>query len=294
MIDVHHHVIPEHLQGLHHFPVWSIESDREAMQRLGISGALLSIPASAGPQEIQDMNNWLAHLIEFDPAAYGMLAAISGRDIHQALTEIERCTDHLKADGFIMLSNYDSIYIGDDYFDPVLDMLNNRAAVVLLHPTAPPAWSKNLLVADHSVYEFPFETTRAMMDLIYRGKLKRYPNIKWIISHAGGTIPFLFYRLSICGEWNAISQSQEEIISDLQTLYYDLALSTSSAVSCALDKLTDPSRILFGTDFPLRYEAGVTNSIEQFKNNCNYSHRDILKIGRQNAKKLFPRFVSSL
>lgn len=291
MIDVHHHVIPEELQGKHNFPKWSISSDLEAMERLGITGALLSIPAYSNAEDVRRMNDRLAEMVNFKPTVYGMLCTLPCADAQNAILEISYCMDNLKADGFILLSNYNGKYIGDDEFDPILSELNSRAAVVLLHPTIPPKLPSGLWISDPSVYEFPFDTTRAIMDLIYRDKLKLYPNIRWIISHAGGTIPFLAYRLSIGKEWNAIGQNPEDIITALKTLYYDLALSTSSAVFRSLNELVSTDQqILFGTDFPLRYEKGVQESIRQLNGFADYNTEAQLNISTQNAQRLFPRF----
>ena len=125
------------------------------------------------------------------------------QDTDAALKEIEYACDTLKVDGFALQSNYAGIYISDDRFDLILEELNRCSAVVLLHPGTPGGDNLPLFGRHMSVYEFPFETTRAVMDLIYKGKLQRYPKIRWIIAHAGGTIPYLADRLSIAKEWGS-------------------------------------------------------------------------------------------
>jgi predicted TIM-barrel fold metal-dependent hydrolase len=128
------------------------------------------------------------------------------------------------------------------------------------------------------------------MDLIYTGKMPRYSHIRWILAHAGGTIPYLAYRLSIAKEWGGITQEPEEVLAQLGTLYYDLALSTSPAAFQALQELAGPSHILFGTDFPMRPEKGVTQSVEQFSSSPGFEASERRLIAAETAQALFPRF----
>jgi Predicted metal-dependent hydrolase of the TIM-barrel fold len=141
-----------------------------------------------------------------------------------------------------------------------------------------------------AVYEFTFETTRAVMDLVYKDKMTRYPHIRWIIAHAGGTIPFLAYRLSIARDWHGITQEPEEVLSVLSSLYYELALSTSPAVFAALREIAGPEHILLGTDYPMRPEKGAALSLEQFASYAGFQPEEQRQILSGTALTLFPRF----
>ena len=125
----------------------------------------------------------IAGLVAKDPKRYGMLACLPCAHIDASLKEVEFACDTLKTDGFCMLSNAGGTYIGDDRMDEILAELNKRSAAVLLHPTKAAGEIPSLLVTDLSTYEYPFEISRAMIDLIYRGKIQKY--LKWIVSHAG-------------------------------------------------------------------------------------------------------------
>jgi predicted TIM-barrel fold metal-dependent hydrolase len=143
-----------------------------------------------------------------------------------------------------------------------------------------------------SVYEFPIETTRATMDLLYRGKLAKHPRIRWIISHAGGTIPYLAYRLStVAEEVKASALSREEVLAALRTLYYDVALSTSPGVLAMLKDLVGASHLAFGTDYPLRREGPTTASIEELTGHTGFSEHELRSIASETARSLFPRFA---
>lgn len=303
IIDVHHHIIPSQLTSAAQFkvasgiglPVWTIEKDREAMDQLGISGALLSLPESGIPGSgtakiIHMINTTLADEVNKAPKRYGMLASLPLQDADSALKEIEYARDTLHADGFALPSNSTGIYISDDRLEPVLAELNRRSCVVFLHPGTPAGDNLPLFGRNMAVYEFPFETTRAMMDLIYKGKINKYPKIKWIVAHAGGTIPYLAYRLGLMKEIGAIRQTPEEVFAILQTLYFDLALSTSPYVFPGLKRLARASHVLFGTDYPMRQTAGISSSIEVLDGTQDFSDEEKKQILSETSKTLFPRF----
>lgn len=302
IIDIHHHAISPALRAalLAQFkqttnsavdlPEWTLQRDWEAMQRLGITGALLSMPGSGTPAEVHAFNTFLAETSREDPRHYGFLANLPSGDTKAALREIAYVLDTLQGDGFALPSNYRGIYLSDERMDAILAELNRRSAVIFVHPGLPAGNDLPLFGRDVSVYEFPFDTTRAVMDLIYSGKMARYPQIRWIVAHAGGTIPFLAYRLSIASEWRGITQAPEEVLSSLRTLYYELALSTSPAVFQALQELAGPSHVLFGTDFPIRPEQGVAQSLEQFSRYPGFQANEQRLIGAETAQALFPRF----
>ncbi len=128
------------------------------------------------------------------------------------------------------------------------------------------------------------------MNLVYTEKIARYSNIRWILAHAGGTIPYLAYRLSIAGEWGGMALTPEDVMASLRTLYYELALSTSPAVFQALQELTGPSHILFGTDFPIRPEVGAAQSLAEFASYPGFQIEEQSLIRAETAQSLFPRF----
>jgi 6-methylsalicylate decarboxylase len=206
------------------------------------------------------------------------------------LPEFAFAIHELNADGFILPTNYQGTYLGSESLLPILDELNKHNATILVHPTLPAGDNLPTFDRDLSVYEYPLETTRSVMDLIYKNRLAQYPNIKWIISHAGGTIPYLAYRLSIAGEWKGITQTKEQIIKSLQSLYFELALSTSPSVFSSLQHLVASDHMLFGSDFPLRDEQYVVRSITEINDYDNFTEMDKSYIFSDNAKSLFTRF----
>lgn len=289
LIDVHHHVIgKKHIANM---PEWSMDIDAAAMDRLGIGGALLSLPVASTPEQTRGINEFIAKCVAYDPRRYGMLASIPSAHGEAALNEIDYACRDLAADGFIMPTNAGGIYVGDDRMDEILAELDRRAAVVLLHPTKPGMDLPPLCVNDLSVYEYPLETTRAVMDLIYRGKLRKFPRIRWIISHAGGTIPYIAYRLStVAEEVKASELSRDEVLAAIKSLYYDVALSTAPSIFATLRDLAGTSHIIFGTDYPMRREAGTAASIKELSSYPGFTYDERVSVMTNTARDLFPRF----
>src|SRR6202049_709373 len=150
-----------------------------------------------------------AKLIQERPDRFGSFAALPLPDLDGALRELEYALDTLKLDGVVLFSNARGIYLGDKLFRPLFDELERRKAVVFVHPTASPDPAARSLGLPDSLIDFTADTTRAVAQLHYGNTFARTPNVKYIFSHAGGTIPHLETRCSIVGEMNVIPGVEE-------------------------------------------------------------------------------------
>src|SRR5579871_6801719 len=174
-------------------PEWSPERAIAMMDAHGIGEGILSV--SSGPPIhdastlLRKCNDAAAELRQRYPGRFGSFASLPLPDIDASLNEIAYCLDSLKADGFIIFTNYKGKYLGDEHFAALLAELNRRKAVVFIHPNDPSYALANLVPA--SVLEFPFETTRTATSLIVSGALNRFANIRFILAHAGGALPYL-------------------------------------------------------------------------------------------------------
>lgn len=154
-----------------------------------------------------------------------------------------------------MLTNIAGTYMGDPSFDPVLAELHRRRATVFIHPTSPACHECVSMGYPRPMIEFPFDTTRAVTNLALNGAFERYEGIRWIIPHAGGTLPFLSARIA---GMSALTGKQPSTIFDpLRGVYYDLAGSTSAQTLAALDLVADRAHILYGSDWPFTPEAAA-------------------------------------
>jgi hypothetical protein len=110
----------------------------------------------------------------------------------------------LKADGIGLMTNYGEKWPGDPTYASVFDELNRRKAVVYFHPTVANCCRNLIPNVPPAMIEFPHDTTRAVISLLYSGSLARLRDIRFIFSHAGGTIPMLAGRLP---NWDASTAS---------------------------------------------------------------------------------------
>lgn len=139
--------------------------------------------------------------------------------------------------------------------------------------------------------EFLFDTTRAVINLIYTGTLERYPNLRWILSHAGGTVPYIAWRLSLANfEPKFLEKAPRGMLAYLKSFYYDTALSTSPHAMKSLLELVEPSQILFGSDFPFAPKPLVAKEIDDLQTLGFFQAPSLQAIARDNALSLFPKF----
>ncbi len=259
------------------------------MDRQGIKKAITSISSPGiyfGDRVFRNnlarrCNKFSAELCDKYPKRFGAFAILPLPDIGASLIELEHAIDTLNLDGVVIHSNINGRYIGDPEFDDLLLELNRRNAVVFIHPNSPPEDKLPMSKSRAAALEFVFDTTRLVANLIYRGILKRYPDINFILSHAGGTVPYLVWRISF---------GKKRVINQLKKLYYDIALSATPYVFPSLLELVDPSHILFGSDHPFLPEPLITSIIREFENYQGFNANIRKIIERENALALFPHF----
>jgi len=170
--------------------------------------------------------------------------------------EIDHALGTLRADGIVVASNYDGRYLGDPGFEEVWQELDKRKAVVFIHPTHPPYDLPSL--PPESVLEYPFDSTRAAVSLVFAGVTGRYPNIRFILSHAGGALPYIVSRASAAAGFapGLVDRIGDPMV-QFRKFWFDTALSGSPFHLAALLQFADPSRILFGTDFPYAPDIAI-------------------------------------
>ncbi len=276
-VDLHAHFLPpEYRRALlerGHFtiggyptPEWSVEAALAFMDRWGIQAQVLStsdpgVGFLPGP-EARDMarycNTFAAELFDSHPDRFGAFATLPMPDVPASLAEIDYALGTLGLDGVTLLSAYDGVYLGDPRFEPVMAELNRRGAFVFVHPAAIPADAKPTLPLPDFIAEFTFDTTRAASLMIASGTLQRYPNIRFQLSHAGGTLPFLAPRLGLASQtplgdlWpdELGKPSILDVDAGVRSMFYDTALSAAPAPMRAVLEVTDRSHIVFGSDWP--------------------------------------------
>jgi 6-methylsalicylate decarboxylase len=299
LIDVHHHIVPrEYVSALakvgvtesagNPFPEWTPDRSLEVMDRNGIATAITSISYpgvffgdSASSRDLaRQCNEFSARLVNEYPERFGAFAVLPLPDVDGALKETEYALDRLKLDGIALLSNFAGRYLGDPSFDDLFNELNRRKAVVFVHPAVPQAGSLSTLNFPGSLLEFPFDTTRAIVNLIHGGTVVRYPDVRFIFSHAGGAAPYLAGRLTLFSA---------PMIKRLKDLYYDTALSATRYTFGLLAELAGPTHILFGSDYPFVPEVVVSASASRLRDFRGFGEQGSRSVERDTALSFFTR-----
>ncbi|MFM0071698.1 amidohydrolase family protein [Paraburkholderia sediminicola] len=272
-------------------PTWSVEAALAMMDENGIDEGILSISSGPtlpdAPTLLRKCNDHAAELRTQHRGRFGSFASLPLPDVDAALKEASYCLDVLKVDGFIAFTNYNGLYLGDKHFTPLWEELNRRGTVVFIHPNQPP--HEVPPVAPASVLEFPFETTRTATSLIISGAMSRFRNIRFILSHAGGTLPFLVPRIALSiSMMPAVAERVGDTLAAVRSFYFDTALSAGNSPLSALAQVADPDHILFGTDFPF----APTSAIRQFGkvlDNIQIPGIEMDKVYGDNAGRLLGR-----
>ena len=242
-IDVHTHYLPpaynemldrrnlQFLDGGMPRPDWSVEKHLQNMEELSVIRAYLSVSsphlhmgdAAEAIETARGCNEYGAELVRTYPEKFGVMASLPLPEIDASIEEIRYCADVLKIRGFALMTNSCGVYLGDPMLDPVMDELNHIHAVVSLHPTEPSAVPSGVCEKlPLPLMEFFFDTSRAVVNMIINGIFQRYPDIRFIIPHAGAVLPILADRLK--GLPAVLPEFQNVNVEDsLQSLYYDLA-----------------------------------------------------------------------
>lgn len=313
-IDLHHHVFPPEYvtdlaqQGIDWtggagVPRWSLDHALETMEQHCIAAAVASSQplaywgdAKATLQWARHSNEFLANIVRNDPAHFGGFASVPLPDVEAACREVAYAFDVLNLDGVLLATSCGPRYLGHPAYEELYQELNRRSAVVFVHPnTAPPGSDVPDYNIPNALVEFTFDTTRCIANLIYSGTLENYPNIRFIMPHAGGTAPFLSWRMGLGDHMPALKgKAPKGALHYLQRLYYDIALSTSPAALAALTEAIPSSQIVFGSDFPFvaAHEIPVETTGLETSRFLDANTRRM--IDRDNALQLFPRFASAV
>ena len=310
-IDTHHHIYPPNYiaaardqiaRATHvHFPriaQWTAAQSLEAMDRDGIATSIVSISPTVWFGDIaatrtisREWNQYAADLARDHKGRFAVFATLPLPDVDAALREIEHALDTLGAVGFGLVTNYGDKWPGDKAFAPVFDELNRRKAVVYFHPTDSPAFDGILPDVPSPMIEFPFDTTRAIVSLLFSGTFTRCADIRWIFSHGGGALPMLAARIA------GIAKNRKDlsarvpngVLPELKKLYYDIAGVIDPIPFTAIRSLVGSSQLLFGTDYPFWSPNVAVKVLDDL--GIAGPERD--SIDRGNALGLIPTLASS-
>jgi predicted TIM-barrel fold metal-dependent hydrolase len=232
----------------------------------------------------RECNDYGARMVADHRGRFGLFASLPLMDTEGSLREIEHALDVLKADGFLLMTSYGLRYLGDPAFHPVLDELDRREAVVYTHPLNPACCPSVADEVPPVIIEYAVDTTRTMASLLFSGTAARYPRIRWIFSHSGGTTPFLLSRFVY--QESVMKDRGEKLphglMHELQKFHYDIAQGNHAGALAALLRMAPVSQLLYGTDYPFRSGTESNAGLAQY----GFSPAELRAIERDNAVKL--------
>jgi 6-methylsalicylate decarboxylase len=276
-------------------PEWNPEMHLEAMKHLGISTAMLSISSphinfgdrNAAKILARRVNEDGAELVRKYPDRFGLLASLPLPDIENSIEEIHYAIDILHADGFTLPTNTRGVYLGDPCLDPIFEELNKCKAVVVLHPNKPGSIPENVVEDLPIPYmEFFFDTTRTITNLILKGTLKRFPDIKVVVPHAGAFLSILADRIYY---FLINTKDRIDVFDALKGLYYDVAGFCLPRQLAALLQIVDVNHLFYGSDYPYTPEFACIYLADALDKTNLLTDEQRCAIYHDNALELFPR-----
>jgi 6-methylsalicylate decarboxylase len=306
-VDVHAHYLPadyrqalldeghDQPDGFPVLPEWSAEAHLAMMDRVGIETSMLSVSTpgvtfGADPVEwSRRVNESGAATVREHPGRFGLFASLPVNDADAARDEVAHALDRLGADGVVLLTHADGVYLGDPRLEPVMAELHRRRAVVFVHPTSPAGFECTALGYPRPMLEFLLDTTRAIANLVLTGTLDRYDGIRLIVPHAGAALPVVADRLAGFASLFGVGgrePGEVDVVATLQRLHYEIGAGFPFPRHVdALLNLVDAGRLLFGTDFPFGGLPGIEANAEALAAHPRVDD----ELLRANTEELFPR-----
>lgn len=281
VIDVHSHIITtESTSALEQenrlmeegfpLPGYDAKSHLKWMDEAGIQTSVLTLaaPQPTSAKVVRATNETAAKLRKENPGRFMFCAALPLPDVNAAISEAIYALDTLKADGIKLATNIDGQYLGAPELDTLFNVLNERKAIILLHPHRPnPVNQQVMNQTPLAMQEYLSETTRAVANMITRNVPARYPQLKIIVPHCGAYLPLAVPRMK---SLTPVMQSNKMVgeidwEANLAALYYDLAGAHSPEVIRMLLSITTPDHLLYGSDYPYVAPNVLTASLSTMR-----------------------------
>ena len=297
-INLHHHFTPPAYAELGGRGTaadhWSVEKSLADMDAAGITTAIHSNAGTdlGGGEKAARLaraaNEFAAKLESDHPGRFGSFATLPMPDLDGSLAEVAYALDTLKADGIYLWTSYNGKYLGDPFFAPLFEELNRRKAVVFVHPVRSACCGNVVPGIPPAAIEYGTDTTRAIALTVFGGASQKYPEIKMIWSHAGGTMPFLIERFIFETKQKHKKDLPQGFEAEVRKFYYDTAQATNRIPMMGLKALVPMSQILFGTDWPYRTSL---EHVEGLKKSGVFDAAELAAIDWQNAARILPRWA---
>ncbi|MFH9657052.1 amidohydrolase family protein [Streptomyces sp. NPDC017248] len=319
LVDVHAHFLtPRYLQeaqdaghlrpdGMAAWPSWDAARHLELMDQWGIATSLLSISSpgthfgddTAARALTRHVNETGADLKRTRPDRFGHFASLPLPDVDAALDELAHAMDQLGSDGVTVEANAHGVYLGDPRFEPLLAELDRRRTPVFVHPTSPPNQEVVSLGRPRPMLEFLFDSTRTVSDLVFNRRLQQYPDIPWIFTHGGGTLPLLTQRMELfrsvfaaADDTPAGTEPLDRMPEQVGRLWFDIAGTPFPHQVPSLATAFGTDRLLYGSDYCFTPAEGATAQIASVDAAAQPGQDTWRSLTTRNAHRLFPRLAA--
>jgi aminocarboxymuconate-semialdehyde decarboxylase len=240
-------------------PMTDVGKRLEDMDRVGIDTEVLSLSTpnvyfaegKAQAEVARMVNDAYAELAARHPGRFLGFASIPMDDPDAALRELERALDEMRMQGVVLLSNIRGRALADPVYRPLFEEADRRRLCVFVHPMIPVAGDAFTDYVLGPLVGFPFDTTLAIAKLCYAGVFKQLPNIRWLVAHAGGAVPYLMERLD--SGWRDFAECRVNIDEPpsvyLKRLYYDTVTFSPHNLRLLRD-VVGADHMVMGSDYP--------------------------------------------
>lgn len=275
--DFHAHaILPAYVEGLKKLqidaraeegfpmPTWSAENHLKFMEDAGIDFTILSIPTphiyngkereKISIEVAREINEELSALCKKYPDKFGFVAVLPMPSVEGSIAEINFATEKSGALGVKVASNSDGVYLGDERLDPVFEELNRKKSLVILHPSPARSLPRENVVTGKvmALYEYPADTTRAVLNLLANGTLEKFSEIKLVVPHCGSFLPYMKQRAAAMFQMLSGMKMMPpvNIAAGMKNLYFDLAGDPMPEEMEILLTIAGPEKFLYGSDYP--------------------------------------------
>lgn len=310
LVDFHAHFITDDYReaaeaagytmpdGMPGWPTWDVDQHLRLMDQWGVSTSMLSISSpgvrfgddAATRVVARTANEFGAEIARKHGGRFGHFASLTLPDVEGSLLEAAHALDELGSDGLAIETSSDGVYLGDARYEPLWAELNRRRALVFVHPTSPLGHETVALGRPRPMLEFIFDSTRTVSDLVFSGVLRRYPDIDWLFTHTGGTLPLLVDRLELFRTtFLGGSLDDPTALDEIRGLWFDMAGTPFPRSVPALISAFGSERLLYGSDYCWTPAGGVAEQIASIDGAHRPDGDTWRGVTTRNARRLIPR-----
>ncbi len=262
-------------------PKWSAEEHLAFMDEAGIDYSILSAPVphiyNGDPEKAKTaagkINEETAEIVRKYPDRFGFVGLVSLPDVEAAIEETAYAMDVLGASGMKVATNMGGIYLGDPLFDLLMEEWNKRKALVIIHPCRARKRPENVITGTvAAIYEYPADTTRAVLNMIANRIMTRFPDIRFVVPHCGSFLPYMVQRFTgVSGILASMGMMETvNVQAEFEKLYFDIAGDPEPVQLKMLQMVASDDHIVYGSDFPHSPAKVIQAKKKHFDENSEY------------------------